>query len=259
MDPSSIDTSDIAERYLSGDLSLREAREFEKYCLAHPEVVATLPIPVRLKTRLAGRRLSEEDALAELDARSRELEATVAAPEEPMVLVDEEPPPRLRLVLDRPLVIYALLGALVLVMAGLVFAFLRNGELRHRIHALEDAARSVSLRPPATLQTFLLKPDHQGLRSEPDLALRWPDPPELIELRIDVSQGKYSSFAITIDKFDEARILQIRRIAADSNRELRLALNSSAFGPGEYHLKIEAYTWRGEVVDYGWLRIELRQ
>ncbi len=64
MDPTSIDHSDIAERYLSGDLTLREAREFEKYCLAHPEAVARLPIPVRLKARLAGRRLTEAEARA---------------------------------------------------------------------------------------------------------------------------------------------------------------------------------------------------
>ena len=87
--------------------------------------------------------------------------------------------------------------------------------------------------------------------------MRWPDPPQLLELSIDVSQGRYAAFAITIDKVDEARILQIRRIAADTNRELRLGLNSSAFGPGTYDLQIQGYTWRGELVDYGWVRLQL--
>ena len=43
--------------------------------------------------------------------------------------------------------------------------------------------------------------------------------------------------------------MQLRRIARDSNRELRLALNSSAFGPGDYLLKIDGYNWRGQTED----------
>jgi hypothetical protein len=50
-------------------------------------------------------------------------------------------------------------------------------------------------------------------------------------------------------------VLVIERMAPDSNKELRLSLNSSAFGPGEYRLRLQGHTWRGERVDAGWVRL----
>jgi hypothetical protein len=41
------------ERYLTGDLLVREARDFERFCLEHPDVLETLAIPARLKARLS--------------------------------------------------------------------------------------------------------------------------------------------------------------------------------------------------------------
>jgi len=61
-------------------------------------------------------------------------------------------------------------------------------------------------------------------------------------------------FAVTIDKVDAGRLLDLQRITPDSNRELRLSLNSSAFGPGEYRVRLQGYTWRGERIDAGWVR-----
>src|SRR5512138_2127746 len=53
MDRKYIEAEHIVDRYLSGDLTVREAREFEQYCLDHPEALKAMPIPVRLKARLA--------------------------------------------------------------------------------------------------------------------------------------------------------------------------------------------------------------
>ncbi len=63
---------------------------------------------------------------------------------------------------------------------------------------------------------------------------------------------------IRIEKVDEGLVMQLRRVARDSNRELRLALNSSAFGPGDYLLKIDGYNWRGQTEAVGWVRISLQ-
>ena len=251
MDQATIKERDIAARYLSGELTVREAREFEKFCLAHPDLVATLPIPVRLKARLGRHRLTEEEEQA--------LAATAiphAAVEDAELAVDDEPT-SVTLTADRPLVLYSLAAALVLAVAASAVFALRSDELAERVRALEEEARSMSLRAPSSLHAFRVSPDRSGPPANPQVAMRWPDPPQLLELSIDVSQGRYAAFAITIDKVDEARILQIRRIAADTNRELRLGLNSSAFGPGTYDLQIQGYTWRGELVDYGWVRLQL--
>ena len=51
MDRKYIENEHVVDRYLSGDLTVREARDFEKYCLEHPEALREMPIPVRLKAR----------------------------------------------------------------------------------------------------------------------------------------------------------------------------------------------------------------
>jgi hypothetical protein len=36
---------------------------------------------------------------------------------------------------------------------------------------------------------------------------------------------------------------------------VRIALNSSALGPGSYQLALEGLTWRGEAVPQAWITI----
>ena len=70
-----------------------------------------------------------------------------------------------------------------------------------------------------------------------------------------VRQSQYPAFALVVDKVDHGRVMVIERMTPDSNRDLRLALNSSAFGPGEYRIRVQGYTWRGQRVDVGWVRL----
>jgi len=49
----------------------------------------------------------------------------------------------------------------------------------------------------------------------------------------------------------------LERLVPDSNRDLRVGLNSSALGPGEYRLRVQGYTWRGQRVDIGWIRLQV--
>jgi hypothetical protein len=79
-----------------------------------------------------------------------------------------------------------------------------------------------------------------------------------MELILNASQEPYNQFQITVDKVDGARVMQINRIARDSNKEVRIALNSSAFGPGDYVLRVEGYTWRGQLQPVGWARLGLQ-
>ena len=53
MDRTYIQNEHIVDRYLAGELTVREAREFEKFCLDDPAFLSQLPIPVRLKARLS--------------------------------------------------------------------------------------------------------------------------------------------------------------------------------------------------------------
>jgi hypothetical protein len=53
-------------------------------------------------------------------------------------------------------------------------------------------------------------------------------------------------------------MMVLQRVVPDSNGDLRIALNSTAFGPGEYRLRLQGYTWRGQRVDAGWVRIVMQ-
>jgi hypothetical protein len=61
MDRNYIEREQIVDRYLAGELTVREAREFEKYCLENPQFLNSLPIPVRLKARLARQPLDNSE------------------------------------------------------------------------------------------------------------------------------------------------------------------------------------------------------
>jgi hypothetical protein len=80
----------------------------------------------------------------------------------------------------------------------------------------------------------------------------------MLDLYLPVSYTEYGSFAVTIDKVDHGRVMVVERMSPDSNRDLRLSLNSSAFGPGEYRIRLQGYTWRGLRVDAGWARLVIR-
>ena len=79
----------------------------------------------------------------------------------------------------------------------------------------------------------------------------------MLELHLPVGYSEFLTFAVTVDKVDHGRVLVVERMAPDSNKELLLSLNSSAFGPGEYRLRLQGYTWRGDRVDVGWVRLQV--
>ena len=84
-----------------------------------------------------------------------------------------------------------------------------------------------------------------------------PEPPQLLELHLPVGYAEFLTFAVIMDKVDHGRVLMVERIAPDSNKELLLSVNSSALGPGEYRLRLQGYTWRGERIDVGWVRLKV--
>lgn len=123
--------------------------------------------------------------------------------------------------------------------------------------AAEQRARVLTLRPASQLRAVRITPNPQSWSASPDASLAWPEPPELLELYLPVAYSDFKVFAVTVDKVDAGRVLDLQRVSADSNRDLRLTLNSSAFGPGEYRIRLQGYTWRGQRVDAGWVRLQV--
>lgn len=151
------------------------------------------------------------------------------------------------------------LGCALLLMLALTIAA-RVASHRDRAQAAAAAVQvqALTLRPATQVRAVRITPNPQSWSASPDATVAWPEPPELLELYLPVAYSDYKVFAITIDKVDVGRVLELQRVATDSNRELRLSLNSSAFGAGEYRIRLQGYTWRGQRVDAGWVRLIIK-
>jgi hypothetical protein len=256
MDRAYIDNEHVVDRYLSGDLTVKEARAFEQYCREHPEFLQELPIPVRLKARLAREPATHSETGMFKAIPSSATHAAAEAAEEGFDEEEERSFSRRGAGSGR-LLVGMLIVALIAALGATAMFALRANQLQTRIDELERETRSTRMQAPGSVQTYRVAP----VRGQPEratLRLGWQTPPQLLELHVDVSEGKFTQFQITIDKVDEGRLMQVRRLTRDSNRELRLALNSSAFGPGDYLIRIDAYNWRGQTQEYGWLRLGLQ-
>ena len=150
--------------------------------------------------------------------------------------------------------------ALLAVLACVVAAVAQVSAHRDRAlaAALETKVKILTLRPASTGRAVRIAPNPRSWSAEPDATIAWPEPPELLDLYLPIGYAQFPTFAITIDKVDQGRMMILQRVMPDSNRDIRLSLNSSAFGPGEYRIRIEGYTWRGQRVDAGWVRLVVR-
>jgi hypothetical protein len=154
--------------------------------------------------------------------------------------------------------VIALACALVLLLALTIAARMASHRDRELAAAAEDRVRTLTLRPATQVHAVRITPNPRSWSAAPDASLAWPEPPELLDLYLPVAYSDFKVFAITVDKVDVGRVLDLQRVSADSNRELRLTVNSSAFGPGEYRIRLQGYTWRGQRIDAGWVRLVVK-
>ena len=151
------------------------------------------------------------------------------------------------------------LGVLTLLLLVLALTALhRSAQDRAATEAAAAQVKKLTLRAIDGEQTLRIAPNPRSWSAAPDASIAWPEPPQLLQLYLPVGYASFTTFALVVDKVDHGRVMVVERLTPDSNRELRIALNSSAFGPGEYRLRLQGYTWRGDRVDVGWVRLEVR-
>jgi hypothetical protein len=260
MDRNYIESEHIVDRYLAGELTVREARDFEKYCLEHPQFLNGLPIPVRLKARLARRPLEDSETGIFQAIPSSASHAAVEATEEGFDAEEERSQWQAATSSGRGgsrMLVIGLVFALIAAIGGIVAYGVHVSALEKELKDMKRSVASTQMQAPGSVQTYRVALS-RGKPAAPTLAVGWAVPPQLMDIYVDVTDGRYSTFQITIDKVDGGRVMQLRRVARDSNKELRFSLNSSAFGPGDYLLKFDGYTWRGQPEEIGWLRLGLQ-
>src|SRR5215472_6937613 len=218
----------VVERYLSGRLPLKAATEFERFCKDHPEMLDQLGLPERVN---AGLRLLES-------AGKPEPWQEAARP-----------------AWQKPQVTLALaVAALVLGMA-LAGVTASNSSRGHRIAELEKQNSERALDPATSTREIRLLPSRSGASNSPAITIGGGPSAQLVDLKIDESRSAYRAFRVTIDRIDQGRVAVINNLGKDSNGHLRIALNSSALGPGNYQLTLEGLDWRGEPEPDSWVTI----
>lgn len=157
-------------------------------------------------------------------------------------------------------VVIALLAMFTLAMAGAVATGMYANALSAQLalaHTQLRSSNTSQLQVPTQVQQYRLQPE-ASKPTRPSLALEWPLSPQLLDILVDLSASTASQFQLTLDRSDGVRVMQLQRVTRDANKDLHFSLNSSAFGRGEYLLRIDSYDWRGRANELGWLRLSLQ-
>jgi hypothetical protein len=231
MDRDFIARNQIVERYLSGRLPLKGATDFENFCKENPNVLDELGLPERVN---AGLRLLE-----------------ASGKPEPW----QEKSPRFW---SRPQFVLGLVAAVVLLGVGLAVTASSVSIKEQRIAKLEKQAADRPLEPATNTRVIRLVPSHEGASNTPAVTIGG-GAAQLVDFKIDETRSAYKTFRITIDRIDQGRVAVLHNLVKDSNGHLRIALNSSALGPGNYQLAIEGLSWRGDPEPDSWVTIGIQR
>lgn len=231
MDRDFIARNQVVERYLSGRLPLKGATEFERFCRDNPKILDELGLADRVN---AGLRLLEASG-------------------KPEPWQEAKPPfwQKIQVTLGLVVAVIALAG-------GLWYTINDNGTKAQRITKLEHQAAERPLDPATSTREVRLLPSREGGSNTPAITIGG-GPAQLVDFKIDESRSPYKVFRVTIDRIDQGRVAVISELSKDSNGHLRIALNSSALGPGNYQLTIEGLTWRGDAEPDSWITIGIQR
>ena len=233
MDRDFIARNQVVERYLSGRLPLKAATEFERYCRDHGELLDQIGLPERVN---AGLRLLE-----------------AAGKPEPW---QEAPRPAWQ----KPQVTLALAIGVAVLAITLAGVGASNSSKSRRIAELQKQNSERALDPATSTREIRLLPSRSGASNSPAITIGGgAGGAQLADLKIDESRSPYHAFRITIDRIDQGRVAVLNNIDKDSNGHLRIALNSSALGPGNYQLTLEGLDWRGQPQPDSWVTIGIQR
>ncbi|HTQ35520.1 MAG TPA: hypothetical protein VMH77_00675 [Steroidobacteraceae bacterium] len=225
MDAAFIQQNQIIERYLMGRLPPKGAQDFERFCREHPEIVTQLGLAEHINA-----------ALRLLDASGQP---------EPWA---EKPRPRWQ----HP----GLLGGVAAALAVLLLGAIAVATMEHgRNTVLAARNRELLQQPLPALQgtrAFAITPARDAPPASSAAVIH--GAAELADLRFDLSWSSYANFRVTIDHVNQGRFAVLEDVARDSSGQLRIGLNSSALGPGEYAVTIEGIDRWGKPVPQAWAR-----
>ncbi len=227
MDLKLIEEKQVVERYLRGRLTPPEARFFEQAVRQSPELVERIGLPETLKRMM---RL--------LDDTGTEW---------------REQPPKFW---HPPWVPASLAAVAVLAIVIAIATFSAKRSAVAGYEQLKTQAAIGLLNAPMGTRVLHLKPGRPE-ESVPTFTIGERLAPTLAELRIDLGYTRATLFKVTIKRDDGAYYARLDNQLKDSNGELRLAFNTSAFAAGVYDVALDAVNLRGDGEPAGRLRLKI--
>jgi hypothetical protein len=158
----------------------------------------------------------------------------------------------------KPQFVLGLVAAVVVLGVGLAVVASENSIKSQRIAKLEKQAAERPLDPATNTRVIRLVPSHEAASNTPAVVIGG-GAAQLVDFKIDETRSAYKTFRITIDRIDQGRVAVLHNLVKDSNGHLRIALNSSALGPGNYQLAIEGLSWRGDPEPDSWVTIGIQR
>jgi len=224
MDATFIEQNQIIERYLSGRLPLKGAQDFERFCRENPETLTRLGMAERIHM---GLRLMDASGQPEPWA------------EKPVLFY------------QKPLAIAAVAGIAGTLLIATLLLLVAGQDKQRKIKVLSEELQQQPLLPVRSTRGITVQPSRTGPLAGSMVTIGGPDT-EMADFKYNVSWSNYSHFRVTIDRVDQGRVMVLNNLAKDSNGHLRIALNSSAVGPGNYQMTLEGLDWRGNPVPQAW-------
>jgi hypothetical protein len=221
-----IEQHQIIERYLTGKLPLKGVQDFERWCRENPDTVAQLGLSDRINS-----------ALRLLDVAG-----------EPLPW-DEQP--RAAWQSLRVFASLAAVAAIAVIASIALFASGRNKSAT--IADLQQTVAEQPLLPVQTTRSITMELARNGLPSRSQVAIG-AGRTELADFKFDLTWSGYNNFVVTIDRVDQGRVAVLTNLVRDSNGHVRVALNSSALGPGDYAVQVEGLDLRRGTQAQGWAR-----
>jgi hypothetical protein len=227
MDRDFIARNQIVERYLSGRLPIKGATDFERFCKENPALLDELGLPERVN---AGLRLLEA---------SGKPEPWQEAPRKNW---------------HKPPLLIGLAIAVIGLSVALGMAWNTSSAKSRQLAKLEKQIAQQPLEPAAQTRVVRVLPNYSGSSNTPAVTIGGGSA-QLADLKLDLSRSQYRTFRVTIDRIDQGRVMVLHNLMKDSNGHVRIALNTSALGPGNYQFSIDGMTWKGEPVPEAWVTV----
>lgn len=227
MDREFILRNQIVDRYLANKLPAKGAFDFERFCKAHPEILEELQVNERVN---AGVRLMEA--------------AGASLPWEVLEKRFWEQLP-------------VFIALAVLSVAGLATALVfqsRHGSDLATIASLQRRVATQPLDPVESSRSLKIELNREGPLGAASYVIA-DRRAELAELKFQLGWSSFALYRLTVDRVGQGRALVLNNLQRDSNGEVRVALNTHLFGPGDYQLQLEGLNLRGEPTPQGWTKL----